>query len=81
MHVEADMISDHDFLLNSLQSQGLDAFRTFDPKMEEVAATLTEIFGQEFPAHSAITVTVESGNLELQDQLTKLAYLHGLVVF
>lgn len=81
VHVDADMISDHDFLLDSLQSQGLDAFRTFDPKMEEVAATLTEIFGQEFPAHSAITVTVESGNLELQDQLTKLAYLHGLVVF
>ena len=81
VHVDADMISDHDFLLNSLQSQGLDAFRTFDPKMEEVAATLTEIFGQDFPAHSAITVTVESGNLELQDQLTKLAYLHGLVVF
>ena len=60
VHVDADMISDHDFLLDSLQSQGLDAFRIFDPKMEEVAATLTEIFGQEFPAHSAITVTVES---------------------
>ena len=49
--------------------------------MEEAAAALSKLFGQDVPAHSAVTVTMDSSDLELQDELALLAYYHGLTVF
>ena len=75
------LIADHDYFLELIQTEGLDSFRKPDPEMEEASAALSKLFGQDVPAHSAVTVTMDSSNLELQEKLALLAYYHGLVVF
>ncbi|WP_347004893.1 hypothetical protein [Corynebacterium striatum] len=76
-----ELIADHDYFLELIQTEGLDSFRKPDPEMEEASAALSKLFGQDVPAHSAVTVTMDSSNLELQEKLALLAYYHGLVVF
>ncbi|MFS0210813.1 hypothetical protein ACL1EU_04520 [Corynebacterium striatum] len=76
-----ELIADHDYFLELIQTEGLDSFRKPDPEMEEASAALSKLFGQDVPAHSTVTVTMDSSNLELQEKLALLAYYHGLVVF
>ena len=76
-----ETVADHDYFLELIQTEGLDSFRKPDPEMEEASAALSKLFGQDLPAHSAITVTMDSSDEELQGELELLAYYHGLVVF
>ena len=76
-----EKIADHDYFLELIQTEGLDSFRKPAPEMEEASAALSKLFGQDVPAHSAVTVTMDSSDLELQDELALLAYYHGLTVF
>ena len=76
-----ELFADHDYFLELIQTEGLDSFRKPDPEMEEASAALSKFFEQDVPAHSAVTVTMDSSNLELQEKLALLAYYHGLVVF
>lgn len=76
-----ETIADHDYFLELIQTEGLDSFRKPDPEMEEASAALSKLFGQDLPAHSAITVTMDSSDVELRENLALLACFHGLVVF